>query len=89
MFCDEYDGNFDKVQDYFYQKNLLKENDVKIESIANPFPFEDLVEKDVKWITTNHQDNLSVKEELQIADLDPHNHLVVQVAKHFQNQSVS
>ena len=68
MFCDEYDGNFDKVKDYLYQKNILKENDVKIESIANPFPFEDLVEKDVKWITTNHQDNLSVKEELQIAN---------------------
>ena len=83
MFCDEYHGNFDKVQDYFYQKNLLKENDVKIESIANPFPFEDLVEKDVKCITRNHQDNLSVHEELQIANLDQYNDLVFQVAKHF------
>jgi len=86
--CDEYDVNFDKFQDYFYQKILLEENDVKIESIANPWSFEDLVEEDVKWITRNPQDNLSVQEEIQIAVLDQHNDLVVQVAKHFQNQSV-
>ena len=86
--CVEYDGNLDKVQKNIYQKNLLKENDVNIESIANPLSFEDLVEEDVQWITRNPQDNLSVQEEIQIAVLDQHNDLVVQVAKHFQNQSV-